>query len=151
MPRFLSDALRACLERENPRVHLHAEVMAEDVARVLRRANDQFFSSPPRVSESPVAGLVASPGGGMQIVGTNTTLANFTGTASAAALDPDVASLRLKALGFRADPAFPLARLRNFASSSRSGVRAESGCTTRRAPRVRSGPSPRSSRPRRSG
>lgn len=121
MPREIHPDLLACLDRDNPRVHLVTEVAAPDVARVLRRASDQFFTSTgaggPRVSETPSASTSASSSGALQLAGTSAELA-----AKTASLANDLFHLpwnedpakRLKALRWRVNPTLGPCLIRSF-------------------------------------
>lgn len=77
MPRTLRPRLRTMLERANPNVATFVELSVPNASKVLRRAEDQFFSSPdPLVSMAPAASAVASQAGALTLASVASTMIN---------------------------------------------------------------------------
>lgn len=76
--RTLDPILLQGLERANPVTCDIVEISAPDSQLILRRANDQWLSTPPRVSETPGASSAASPAGALMLASTDLQVAAFT-------------------------------------------------------------------------
>lgn len=113
--RTLDPILRSALERANPAACDIVEISAPDAQLILRRANDQFFSTPPRVSETPGASSVADANGAIILTPTNTQIASFytenTTRLFGATVDP---SKIIQGVGWTIDPAYGRVVLKKF-------------------------------------
>lgn len=118
MPRELHPDLRACLERANPNVRIMVEMSAPDTEKVLRRASDQFFTTPPMVSISPALALAASASGSLQLAATPTSIASQATQSTNVLLDPrDDPAKKLLALRWIPATNFPESILNEFSAT----------------------------------
>lgn len=113
MPRTLDPVLRQGLERANPVVCDILEISAPDATRILRRANDQFLTAPPRVSEDPAATTAADPAGALMLAPTNTEIAALQVVDQKDIIGQDP-SKNLLGVGWTIDPGFGRAVLKQF-------------------------------------
>jgi hypothetical protein len=74
MPRIMDPVLSMVHERANPQTCYFTEVNAPDVARVLRRAEDEFLQP---VSQTPASSITADPAGALTMASTALQVANF--------------------------------------------------------------------------
>lgn len=116
MPRALSRELREAHERLTPATEWVVEVAAPDAQRVLRRADDEWLTTPPHVGAVDTAKLAASPQGALSLKATIATLANREVENGAVDARIDDPNLRVRALGWRVDGAFDAAVLRSFSA-----------------------------------
>lgn len=115
--------LRACYERANPRVYRYVELSTPDVGVILRRASDQFFTTPPLVAGSmvPAGSLSAQPAGGLHLTPTvvNIATVNESDINGGTDVRPFPLELHRKGMGWTPNPAFVRGTLRSFSARVR--------------------------------
>lgn len=112
--RVLDQVLREGLERANPVVCDIIEITAPDATQILRRANDQFFTSPPRFSETPGGTTAADANGALILAPTNTQIASLYTINSETDIGEANPSQILQGMGWTIDPAYGPVVLKKF-------------------------------------
>lgn len=114
MTRLLDPLLREGLQRANPVVRDIVEITAPDSQVILRRADDQLLSNPPRLSETPAATTAADANGALILKPTSTEIANHYVTGSEYNIGAEDKSTQIAGLAWTIDPTYGRVVLRKF-------------------------------------